>query len=111
MHLVFLTAFQTKPFGPALDRKREAGILKSTIFSALQTAAISADVAVQFGSVDLTATITVPDADAAFAVLAPVFRASSFCRDGFVLLRYGAPGAPERQVSLAQQAHSASVTV
>ena len=111
MHLVFLTAFQSAPFGPALDRKQEAGLLKNAILLALQPAAISADVAVHFSAVEVSAWITAADADATFAALAPVLRASAFCRDGYVLLRYGAPGAPERQICLAQLPDNVSQTV
>ena len=109
MHLVFLTAFQDEPFGPAVDRKREAALLKSAILLALETAAISADVGVGFSEIEVGANIRTSDADATFAAVAPVLRASPFCRNGYVLIRYGAPGAPERQVSLAEPADKASL--
>lgn len=111
MHLVFLTAFQNTPFDPSLDRKHEARLLERAIRWALQEAAISADVAVRFGTVEVTATITASDADATFGALAPVLRASPYCAGGYVLLRYGPPGAFERQVGLAHQSEGASPTV
>lgn len=111
MHLVFLTAFQRAPFSSALDRKGEAAVLQSAILQALDAAGIPAQVVVQFGTIEVTARISAPDADATFAALAPVLRASPFCADGHVLLRYGAAGAAERQVSLGTQAGSIAPTI
>jgi hypothetical protein len=111
VHLAFLTAFQSTPFGPEVDRKAEAARLQADIVEALRAADIPAGVAVQFGTIEVTARITTPDADAAFAAVAPVLRASRFCADGYVLLRYGPTGAPERQLSLGRQAGNAAAAL
>lgn len=99
-HLVFLSATQDPQADASVDRSRLAMLLEGELRGALDAAAIDAAICVQFNPSGLTARIDTADATRAFNTVAPVFRASSYCAGGYVLLRYGPPGARERQVKL-----------
>lgn len=68
---------------------------------ALETARIPGTVSMRFEAAEITGTVEIPDADKAIGVLAPAFIASPYCAAGVLLVRYGAPGAPERRINLA----------
>jgi hypothetical protein len=98
--LVFLTAFPPTARDASIDLRVEVLRLQGEIRAALDAAAIAADVRLTTGAQEITAFVHTPDADAAFAAMRPILTASPLCNDARVLLRYGASGAPDRQVRL-----------
>jgi hypothetical protein len=103
MHLIQLTAVQSTPFNASLDLRREEQRLHDAILMALTPPSTAADVIVRFTASEVTVSVTVKDADSAFAVLAPVFSSSPFCGSGNVVLKYGQQdGASKRTVNLAR---------
>jgi hypothetical protein len=57
---------------------------------------------VQNGGVPFQATLYMygPDADKLFAAVSPILMKSELCKGGRVLIRYGEPGAPQKEVQL-----------
>lgn len=100
MQLVYLTAMQDPPADASVDRPLQRLLLQGALRGALASAAIEAAIVVDFTPSELTARIETPDATLAFATVARVFLESPYCTAGYVLLRYGPPGAGERQVKL-----------
>ena len=100
MELVYLTAYQATALEPPVDRNIASAHLENALRASLGATDPSATIDVRFIPTELSARVYTTSADRAFALLAPVFRASEFCRAACVLLRYGEPGAAERQVNL-----------
>ena len=100
VELVYLTAYQGTALDSAVDRTFASAQFAEALRASLGATDLSAKIDVRFISTELSARVYTTDADRAFALLAPVFRASVFCREACVLLRYGEPGAAERQISL-----------
>ena len=100
MHLVFLSAYRLSAGDQALDLIGEKLRVRRAMDLALEPVGVFAAIHVESRQHGMTATVYCFDADTMLEVLTPVFRADPLTASGIVLVRYGEPGAPERQVFL-----------